>query len=382
MKRFSLFLAALSVFAGASAQEALNFRISEGSPVVNDDSSVTFVVRAPGAERVSVTGIGEPIAMTKDPAGTWSVTTAPLTPDLYTYAFDIDGVRTLDPSNIYTARDIAALSSVVIVPGGTADLYGVKDVPHGNVSKVWYDSPSLGHQRRMTVYTPAGYDPAGTRRYPVLYLLHGMGGDEEAWGELGRAATVLDNLIAEGKAEPMIVVMPNGNADLAAAPGETGRGLYTPKGEDSRSVPGKFENSFDDIVGYVDSHYLTRPEKAGRAIAGLSMGGGHSWRISMLNPEMFDYVGLFSAAVRWNGNGVSDDEAGLGESLDRQFANPPRLYWIAIGNEDFLYDLNKGYRALLDSKSIPYEYHESAGGHTWTNWRTYLTMFLPRLFRD
>lgn len=380
--RKNVFLAvALMAFAGASAQEALNFKISEGSPVVNDDSSVTFVVRAPGAEKVSVMGMGMPIGMTKDSVGTWSVTTTPLQPDLYTYTFEIDGVRTLDPSNIYSARDIAALSSVVIVPGGKADLYAVKDVPHGTVSKIWYDSPTLGLQRRMTIYTPPGYDPAGTQRYPVLYLLHGMGGDEEAWSELGRATTVLDNLIAEGKAEPMIVVMPNGNADLAAAPGETGRGLYTPKGEDSRSEPGKFENSFGDIVSYVDSHYLTRPEKSGRAIAGLSMGGGHSWRISLMNPEMFDYVGLFSAAVRWNGNGVSDDESGLGQSLDRQFATAPRLYWIAIGNEDFLYDLNKDYRTLLDKKAIPYEYHESGGGHTWTNWRTYLTMFLPRLFR-
>lgn len=382
MKRIAVIIFGLLAAKGAAAQEALGFTISEGSPRVNDDSSVSFVLRAPEARNVSVAGIGEPIKMAKDSAGIWSVTTAPQPPDLYTYTFDIDGVRTLDPSNIYTARDIAALSNVVIVPGGTADLYAVKDVPHGNVSKVWYDSPTLGLQRRMTVYTPAGYDPARDRRYPVLYLLHGMGGDEDAWGELGRAATVLDNLIAEGRAEPMIVVMPNGNADLAGAPGQTNRGLYTPKAEDSRSESGKFENSFGDIVGYVDSHYHTRADKAGRAIAGLSMGGGHSWRISMLNPDMFDYVGLFSAAVRWNGKGVSDDETGLGELLGRQFANPPKLYWIAIGDEDFLYGLNKDYRELLDAKSIPYEYHESAGGHTWTNWRTYLTKFLPRLFRD
>ena len=382
MKRIAVIIFGLLAAKGAAAQEALGFRISEGSPRVNDDSSVSFVLRAPEARNVSVAGIGEPIKMAKDSAGIWSVTTAPLPPDLYTYTFDIDGVRTLDPSNIYTARDIAALSNVVIVPGRTADLYAVKDVPHGNVSKVWYDSPTLGLQRRMTVYTPAGYDPARDRRYPVLYLLHGMGGDEDAWGELGRAATVLDNLIAEGRAEPMIVVMPNGNADLAGAPGQTNRGLYPPKAEDSRSESGKFENSFGDIVGYVDSHYHTRADKAGRAIAGLSMGGGHSWRISMLNPDMFDYVGLFSAAVRWNGKGVSDDETGLGELLSRQFANPPKLYWIAIGDEDFLYGLNKDYRELLDAKSIPYEYHESAGGHTWTNWRTYLTKFLPRLFRD
>lgn len=363
------------------AQEALNYRISGGSPIVNPDSTVTFSIKAPRAESVTVNGIGAPVEMTMDTDGVWSVTTPPLSPDLYTYSFDIDGVRTLDPANIYTARDIAALSSIVIVPGGSADLYAVRDVPHGNVSKIWYDSPSLGMSRRMTVYTPAGYEPAGDRRYPVLYLLHGMGGDEEAWSELGRAVAILDNMIAEGKVEPMIVVMPNGNGNLAAAPGETGRGLYAPKGEDSVTEYGRFEKSFPEIVNYIDSRYLTIPEKSGRAIAGLSMGGGHSWRISLWNPDMFDYVGLFSAAVRWNGSGVSAEDTGLSEALSRQFVNPPALYWIAIGKDDFLYDLNKDYRHMLDEMSIPYEYHESSGGHTWTNWRDYLTLFLPRLYR-
>lgn len=376
-----LIISALIAPVALSAQEALNYKISGGSPVVNDDASVTFSIAAPEAKHVTVCGLGDPVVMTKDTTGVWSVTTQPLSPDLYTYSFDIDGVRTLDPANIYTARDIAALSSIVIVPGGNADLYAVKDVPHGNVSKVWYDSPSLGTQRRMTVYTPAGYDPVGDRRYPVLYLLHGMGGDEEAWGELGRAVAILDNMIAAGTVEPMIVVMPNGNGNLAAAPGMTGRGLYTPKGEDSVAEYGKFEKSFPEIVDYIDTHYLTIPEKSGRAIAGLSMGGGHSWRISLWNPDAFDYVGLFSAAVRWNGMGVSSSDDDLSNELRRQFATPPALYWIAIGSDDFLYDLNKDYRLMLDGLAIPYEYHESAGGHTWTNWRTYLTLFLPRLFR-
>ena len=381
LKLSALIATCLLTSASVLAQEALNYKISGGSPIVNDDSSITFSVKAPFAGIVKVNGVGETLEMTKDSTGIWSATTEPLSPDLYTYSFDIDGVRTLDPANIYTARDIAALSSIVIVPGGNADLYAVKDVPHGNVSKVWYDSHSLGMQRRMTVYTPAGYDPAGSRRYPVLYLLHGMGGDENAWSELGRSIAILDNLIAQGKAEPMIVVMPNGNGNLAAAPGETGRGLYTPKGEDSVAEYGAFEKSFPEIVDYVDSHYLTVPEKSGRAIAGLSMGGGHSWRISLWNPDMFDYVGLFSAAVRWNGSGVSEGDEELNEALARQFADAPSLYWIAIGKDDFLFDLNKDYRVMLDNLSLPYKYHESAGGHTWTNWRDYLTLFLPRLFR-
>lgn len=371
----------LLIPAGLDAQEALNYKITEGSPIVNADSTLTFAIKAPQAKMVMVTGIGDPLRMSKDDSGLWSVTTPKLTPDLYTYCFEIDGVRTLDPANIYTARDISAISNVVILPGGNADLYSVKDVAHGNVSKIWYDSKELGMPRRMTVYTPAGYDPAGEQRYPVLYLLHGMGGDEEAWSELGRAVTILDNMIAQGKAEPMIVVMPNGNANLAAAPGMTGKGLYTPKGMDSAAEYGKFENAFPEIINYIDSNYLTIPEKSGRAIAGLSMGGGHSWRISLMNPDMFDYVALFSAAVRWNGKGGILEDENLNEALANQFVNPPHLYWIGIGKEDFLYDLNKDYRNLLDQLKITYQYHESEGGHTWTNWRDYLVETLPLLFR-
>ncbi|MBD5250001.1 MAG: esterase family protein [Barnesiella sp.] len=382
MKLYPMLAALLLVSVQAFGQEALDYKLGGGSPIVNADSSVTFSIAAPMASKVKVSGAGQTLDMVRDSAGVWSVTTPPLAPDLYTYTFEVDGVRTLDPSNIYTARDIAALSNIVIVPGGSADLYAVNDVAHGNLAKVWYSSPRLDMERRMTVYTPAGYDPAGDRRYPVLYLLHGMGGDENSWSELGRAVAILDNLIAEGKAEPMIVVMPNGNGVLAAAPGETGRGMYTPRGEDSVAEYGVFENAFADIMDYVDSHYLTVAEKSGRALAGLSMGGGHSWRISMWNPDMFDYVGLFSAAVRWNGSGVSAADEELDESLRRQFDVAPRLYWIAIGRDDFLYDLNKEYRAKLDSMDIPYEYHESTGAHTWTNWRHYLTEFLPRLFKD
>lgn len=165
----------LLIPAGLDAQEALNYKITEGSPIVNADSTLTFAIKAPQAKMVMVTGIGDPLRMSKDDSGLWSVTTPKLTPDLYTYCFEIDGVRTLDPANIYTARDISAISNVVILPGGNADLYSVKDVAHGNVSKIWYDSKELGMPRRMTVYTPAGYDPAGEQRYPVLYLLHGMG---------------------------------------------------------------------------------------------------------------------------------------------------------------------------------------------------------------
>ena len=364
------------------AQEALNHKVLHHSPIINPDSTATIVINAPEAEKVEVFGLAPgALEMQRDSAGIWSLTTPPLSPNLYTYSIIVDGVRTADPSNVYLARDISSLSNILIIPGGNADLYAVQDVPHGNVSKVWYDSPALGMQRRMTVYTPAGYENNTDKKYPVLYLLHGMGGDEDAWNELGRASVILDNMIASGAVEPMIVVMPNGNAEKAAAPGYTAEGMYVPDGRFSVAPAGKFENSFNDIVGYVDSHYRTLSDKEHRAIAGLSMGGGHSWRTSLWNPDEFGYVGLFSAAVRWNGGGVDDSEE-LVAPLKRQFANPPALYWIGIGKEDFLYGLNADYRKLLDSLSIPYTYHESEGGHTWNNWRDYLTLFLPQLFKQ
>lgn len=369
----------------AAAQEALNFRHDRRSPIVNSDSTLTFNLQAPHAGKVCVTGLGgEPIEMQKNDAGLWSVTTPRLKPDLYTYTFDIDGIRTLDPANVYIARDIAALSNVVILPGGNADMYAVKDVPHGTVRKVWYDSPALNSRRRMTVYTPAGYESDPLRKYPVLYLLHGMGGDEEAWNELGRASIILDNLIASGKAEPMIVVMPNGNAGEIAAPGQTAEGMYTPDAMRSVAKELHFEDSLPDIISYMDENFRTLPDKEHRAVAGLSMGGGHAWKASMKFPDTFGYVGLFSAAVRWNGSGVDEDAnnfSAVNESLLRQFNTPPLLYWIAIGKDDLLYDLNKDYRGQLDSLNIPYEYHESDGGHAWTNWRDYLLLFAPRLFK-
>ena len=228
------------------AQQALFGGSEIVSPEVNADGTVTFRLYAPKAVKVEVTGDFLPQVKVKTPMGeaeqpgvaqlkedkdgvaqlkedkdgVWTYTSAPLAPELYYYTFKVDGMTYLDPSNVYMCRDIATYTNIFIVEkseGDTGDLYSVNDVPHGNVSKVWYDSPTLKMKRRMTVYTPAGYDKGG--RYPVLYLLHGAGGDEDAWTTLGRAAQILDNLIAAGKVKPMIVVMPNGNPNCEAAPG-------------------------------------------------------------------------------------------------------------------------------------------------------------------
>ena len=313
--------------------------------------------------------------------GIWEFTTGKLDSELYSYRFIVDGLQVTDPLNVYMNRDVNNVDNIFIVKGGKGDLYSVNDVPHGTVSKVWYDSPTLGMKRRMTVYTPAGYEDNSKTKYPVFYLLHGMGGDEEAWMDLGRASQILDNLIAQGKAKPMIVVMTNGNASQEAAPGQTSQGLVQPNAHLPKTMDGSFETSFPDVVKYIDSHYRTIHKKEGRAIAGLSMGGFHSLHISMQYPDMFDYVGLFSSAIMPHEGVSSPVYENIDEKLAVQFSKKPALYWIGIGNADFLYQANTDFRKKLDDAGYKYTYYESDGGHIWRNWRIYLSMFVPQLFK-
>ena len=380
----------------AWAQQALWGIPQTISPEIHPDNTVTFRLKAPAAHSVQVTGDFLPPQKIETPHGefeipgvaslkagadgVWEYTCAPLAPELYSYTFIVDSLRMPDPANVYQVRDVGTISNIFIVDGARASLYAVQDVPHGTLSRIWYPSPALGMDRRMSVYTPAGYEH-GNRRYPVFYLLHGMGGDEEAWPALGRAAQILDNLIAQGKAEPMIVVMTNGNASQEAAPGETHFGLLPPTTALPKTMDGSFETAFPDVVAFLDSTYRTIPDKAHRAIAGLSMGGFHSRHISKQYPGMFDYVGLFSAAINPRGDSDSEIYNNEDEKLAAQFAGAPRLYWIAIGDKDFLYKENEDYRHKLDAAGYPYTYRESADGHIWKNWRIYLTEFVPLLFR-
>lgn len=396
MKKLLVAMSLLASFAFANAQQALFGGPQIVSPEINADRSVTFRLNAPKASSVQVTGdflpptpIETPMGkwdapgmadLTKNAQGVWEFTTSPLAPELYSYTFVVDGLRMMDPSNVFMNRDVASVTNIFIIDGDRASLYGVKDVPHGTVSRMWYDSPTLGKDRRVTVYTPAGYETSG-KRYPVFYLLHGMGGDEEAWMALGRTSQILDNLIAQGKAEPMIVVMTNGNVDQEAAPGESSLGLKAPDMNLPHTMEGSFETSFPDVVKFIDSTFRTIPEKEARAIAGLSMGGFHSMHISKQYPDMFDYVGLFSAAILPREGSTSPVYQDLEGKLKVQFEKKPALYYIAIGNTDFLFDANKQYRQLLDSHDYPYEYYETGEGHIWKNWRIYLTEFAPKLFR-
>ena len=385
MKKFMFLVCGCLMAMNSVAQQQLGQRARVQSPVVNADGTVTFNFYSPSAQRVSVSGDFDEIRnqrleMIKQENGVWTVTTKALNPELYSYSLSVDGQRFVDPANSYVNRDISTLSNIFIVTKSDDDkghLYSVNDVPHGTLSRVWYDSPTLGQQRRMTVYLPAAYD--GKKAFPVMYLLHGHGGDETAWGDLGRASQIMDNLIAEGKCVPMIVVMPNGNPTCNAAPGWWHEGMYTPDGNafNQRGAKASMEESFMDIVNYVDSHYKTIKKRSGRAVTGLSMGGGHTFGISRLYPETFDYYGLQSAAAR-----VQQNDAKFNEQMSRLFSSKPKLFWIAIGKEDFLIQQNNGLRQYLDEHKYPYEYYENDGGHIWRNWRIYLTMFAQKIFRD
>lgn len=384
------------VFVDAHAQQTLWGDKPIVSPEIHSDNTVTFRMRAPKAVRVQITGdfltmqhsesaygkydVPGIADLKEGKEGVWEYTTPlPLLPELYNYSFIVDGLKTTDPANVYLIRDVATVFNVFIVGGARADLYKVNSVNHGTVSRRWYWSPSLKMNRRLAVYTPTGYEESN-KRYPVFYLLHGMGGDEEAWLALGRASQILDNLIAAGKAKPMIVVMTNGNVSQEAAPGESSLGYIVPTMQLPKTMDGSMEESFPDVVNFIDATYRTVKRKSGRAIAGLSMGGFHSLHISKQYPDMFDYVGLFSAAIMPDKQVKSSVYDNTENKLKIQFNKNPKLYWIAIGKTDFLYKANEEYRKMLNEKGFKYTYYETDEGHIWRNWRIYLTEFVPMLF--
>ena len=404
MKIMKTLLVTAFCLVGMAAQAQQNLSWDQGpqvaSPVVNADNTVTFNLIAPEAQKVQITGDFLPpkkveyngntfdapgvADLVKDDKGVWSFTSEALKPELYTYNMIVDGVKIIDPLNVYNIRDINNLFSVLLLGGDArTNLYRVNKVAHGTVSKVWYESPTAGLTRRMTVYTPAGYETSG-KDYPVLYLLHGIGGDENAWSELGRAVQILDNLIAEGNAEPMLVVMTNGNISQEACPGETSEGFRVPTMMLPKTMEGSFETAFPDVVKFVEKTYRVKKDKAHRAIAGLSMGGFHSLFISINNPDLFDYIGLFSAAVdqqQKDADGHPEIYADREAKIDKLFNKNPKLFWIGIGKTDFLYKNNNDLRAYLDGKNHKYTYLETEGGHVWRNWRIYLSEYVPLLFK-
>ena len=398
MKRIITIAASLIWGAALFAQQALGPGTGIVSPEINADNTVTFRYYNPKAVTVQLTGDflpTQPIKYMRDGQemvyeapgrvdlkemnGMWTYTSAPLEGELYSYTLYVDGQKMMDPSNIYQNRDIATWTNIFTLSAEQGDkgwYYQVNDTPHGNVSKVWYDSPTLGMQRRLTVYTPAGYEKNTKTKYPVLYLLHGSGGDEDAWGDLGRAVQILDNLIAEGKAEPMILVMPNGVYFNQAAPG-VAINMFQPTMTNSRSQSTvEVEESFPDIIKYIESNYRVKKDKNSRAVAGLSMGGRQSAALSRKYPSTFGYVGMFSGVVP-----PEVDENGNDKSLDAVFAANPKLYWIACGKTDGVMVNSLLLKEYCESKGYPVSFYESEGGHIWRNWRVYLTLFAQKIFK-
>jgi enterochelin esterase family protein len=378
-----LFIAASSIC--VSAQEAPWMRNRIVSPDIHEDLSVTFRIFAPEANSISVAGgwmeeWGASEALVRNDTGLWVLTVEPLDPEIYTYTFLIDGITLMDPANVQVMRDGRRYASMLFIPGEASELYGVKEVPHGSLQKIWYESPSLELNRRMYVYTPPGYE-SGSETYPVLYLLHGGGGDEDAWTTLGRTCQIMDNLIAQGKAKPMLVVMTNGNPGDAAAPGEA----PPRKGgnEDMfRMGAGIFEKSLvKDVIPFVEKNFRASPGRENRAVSGLSMGGMQTMNLSFDHTETFDYFGVMSIGLpdpRPDGRTWFQD---VDTRIEQMKIKGYKLYWIGCGSTDFLYQAAKNLVAKMEEHGLEYTYRESSGGHTWSNWRIYLSEFAPLLFQ-
>ena len=346
MKKSILIIVAVLTGISAYAQQALWGGPQVVSPEINPDGTVTFRYKAPKAIKVEVTGEFLPPQkngagqMKEGKDGVWEYTTDfVVAPEFYNYTFRVDGQTVIDPNNVFINRDVASLTSVLLVPGERADLYAVHRVPHGSVSKVWYPSSTAGFDRRLTVYTPAGYETSKAK-YPVLYVLHGIGGDEDAWVTQGRATQILDNLIARGQAKPMIVVFTNGNISQEAAPLENSTGYTRPTMSLPQTMEGSFETSFPEIVNFIDGRYRTIAKKTSRAVCGLSMGGFHTLNLSLNYPDMFNYSGMFSAAIGVSDPSVSPMYMDFDSKLATYFSKKPALLWIGCGKTDFLYKAN------------------------------------------
>lgn len=380
MKRLTIISICLLAFTGLSAQELANF--AGRQPVISPElkgSEITFRVSAPYADAVKLsgswmTGPGSAVDMKKDEAGLWSVTIPTPTPELYTYSFIVDGLSTTDPINVLMQRDGTRYLSVLLVPGDvTANYFEARN--RGNLSQVWYDSPTLEMNRRMFVYTPYGYETSKTS-YPVLYLLHGAGGDEDAWSTMGRTCQIMDNLIEKKLAKPMLVVMPNGNPGQQAA-----RTQLIPEKPFDRASPGvanAYVNSIvKDIVPYIEKNYKVIAKPSSRALAGLSMGAGHTISCTNLYPGFFQYICPLSNGIR-----VNDENKAR---YDAEFRGVKKagykLYWIGCGESDFLIESAKTLDATLTRLGMKHTFFVNSGGHTWTNWRIYLNNFAPLLFK-
>ena len=367
------------------------------SPEVAADGQATFRLPASDATRVTLNGDwigGTDLPMTKGADGVWTATVT-LAPQLYGYWFMVDGVRALDPNNAETARDGSRFRSLVMIDGPASDTWTFKDVPHGTMQQIWYPSPTLKQaQRRMYVYLPPEYEKNPRKKYPVLYLLHGGGGDEDAWTTMGRASIIMDNLIAQGRTTPMIVVMPNGNAAQTVSQGFGYGPIPSPQQVNAPPpfpvpplgvplqpqppvpYPGSYPQSLvKDIIPFVERTWRVQADPTHRAIAGLSMGGSQTIVATSNNPDTFDYIGVFSAGRANNSN----DPAALAQLAELGNGNV-KLYWTGAGEIDFSRQGTESLHQALEAANVPTTYKEIPGRHYWFLWRDFLADFAPQIF--
>jgi enterochelin esterase family protein len=347
------------------------------SPDVQPDGKVIFRLAAPKADKV-VLNSGEMQAvlkatftpLVKGEDGIWSVTVGPLPPGIYDYTFNVDGVSITDPSSTNVFGNRQGSRGFVEVPGpkGRPRHDEWRDVPHGTVTIHWYDSKASGSRRRVHVYTPPGYGKDAGKKYPVLYLLHGSGDNDSHWMHIGRANVIADNLIADGKAVPMLIVMPDGHVvERPAGPVDD---------KTRQEIRRAFEKDLlESVIPLVDSSYRVRTDAASRAIAGLSMGSAQSLTVGLAHTDKFAWIGAFSGAISREDPVVSGLKADPAKANERL-----KLLWLAIGKEDGGVKNKQALSAALKEIGVRHEYKETEGAHRWSVWRLYLAEFLPRLF--
>ena len=375
------------------------------SPEVGPDRRVAFRIFAPDAQKVElrspgdipgVSGRGVALPqLTKNAEGVWETTLGPLPAGAYRYVFVVNDLTVVDSRNPVTSQTNTTVYSLAVVPG--SDVFDTKNVPHGAVAAVHYYSTALGGIRRMHVYTPPGYETS-RERYPVFYLLHGAGDVDDSWSSIGRAGFILDNLIAAGKAKPMIVVMPAGHVNGAGAavggqvPAAAEQGM-----PGIGAGPDPFARDFlTDLLPYVEKNYRTLTDRQSRAIAGLSMGGNQTLNIAIPHLEQFAYIGVFSSGIISGTRGAAPPAgtgtpaAPFGEAWEKQnmaaldnaaTKRDLRLLWFSTGKDDGLIATTRSTVELLKKHGFNPVFIESPGAHTWLNWRDYLAQFAPQLFQ-
>jgi enterochelin esterase-like enzyme len=348
------------------------------SPEVHPDGSVTFRLRDPDAKTVTVAIEGEkdPLPMQQDSAGIWSATTRALPPDIYGYSFNADGLHLLDPRNTDIKPNLLQLSNTVHVTGASPMPWDDTDIAHGVIHHHFYRSSIVGDNRDFYVYTPPGYNPSAATRYPVLYLLHGYSDDASGWTAVGKANLILDSLISEGKARPMIVVMPLGYGAPEIVHPTPGAPPPFRNNELRERNYDRFSSSLiDEVMPAVESMYKVDPSRDSRAIAGLSMGGAESLLTGLNRLDKFSYIGGFSAG------GLSEDFATQFPQLKTAAGVGIHLLWVSCGTEDRLITPNRQLIGWLREQGLQVKSVETPGMHTWMVWRRNLAAFAPLLFR-